>query len=234
MIDPAAVLEILSPAAVSRQLSEAGYQRDETIGRQSRPFEPLGRSGGFRVKQNLGWTVEVWLRDSDEQSRASTYAQITNTLTERGYRVRPNGQPGRAAGLTVERGRLLNAGEWAALEHLARSPLILPAAQVREVQRTGTPDGAISAEAFSALARSDLIEASGPHRVLRDPDTGTHADHVRLVSLTADGMALLLARNQARVSRAMWRLIAPGNREDEPPPFLAGDPAADRVRATTT
>lgn len=226
MTDP--VLDLVNPAAISRTLSAAGFTRDETIGRQQRPFEPLAHTGGFRVRQATGWRAEIWIRQRDEQARANTYTRITEALTGRGYHVQVSDQPGHGGALMVNRYRPLTPEEWWALDHLAGAPQILSAEQLRAATRTGLPG--VPVAAFSALHRSGLI-ALGPRiPVLSSPASDVQRHSANVISLSGAGMDLLIARNQARQARSMWRLIAPQHREAEPPPLMAGDPgpAPDR------
>ena len=217
-----AVLDLLNPAALSRMLSAAGFMRDTTIGTQARPFEPLMRTGGCRVRQDVPWRVEVWVRRSDEQDRAETYARISEALTDRGYQVERSDQPGHDGALMVTRYRPLTAEEWWALDRLAAEPRILNAEQLQAATRTGLPG--VPADAYNALYRSQLI-ALGPRiPVLSSPDFDVQRRSAHAISLTPAGADLLIARNQARQARSMWRLIAPQHREAEPPPLLAGDP----------
>lgn len=215
------VLDLISAGAVSRALSAAGYAKDAKIGRQRRPFEELLRTGGFRASQDLPWRVEIWQRQSDEQARVQTYAAMAETLTGHGYHIEASGQPARAGALNITRLRPPTPTEWDALEQLAGSPLILTAPQVRDAHTAGA--GSIAADVLAAMNRSGLTEVRRSFPMLRDPESDTQPEHGSVLSLSDAGVALLIRRNRARAARAMWAFIAPGHKESEPPPLLAGD-----------
>lgn len=216
------VLDLISASAISRALSADGFSKDATVGRQRRPYEPLARTGGFRVTQGPRWRVEVWQRAADAPERAAVYAGMTATLTGRGYRVEHNAEVVRDE-LRVTRLRAPTAGEWAVLDRLAGSPLMLEAPQLREAYESGTEG--LSADVLDALHRSGLLAIGTSIPTLRDPRLDTRPISACVLSLSAAGVALLVRRNEARQARAMWAVIAPDQRDGEPPPLLTCDPA---------
>jgi hypothetical protein len=211
------VLDLISAGAVSKALSAAGFAKDEKIGRQSRPFEPLLRTGGFRTSQDQRWQVEVWHRGDD---RDDAYERMTEALSRRGYQVERRVQPGRDE-LLVTRRRPPTAEEWMALDLLAGRPLMLDSQRLRTTFEAGTE--AITADVLTALHRSGLVGISASFPLMRDPDSGTHPEYGSVVSLTTEGLKLLIRRNQARQARGVWALIAPEHRGGDRPPLLAGD-----------
>lgn len=220
------VLDLIAAGAVSKSLSAAGFTKDAKIGRQSRPYEALPRTGGFRARQELPWRVEVWQRQSDEQARAATYAKMTEALAERGYSVEPSAQPARAGALNITRLRPPTPTEWDALEQLAGSPLMLTAPQVRHAHTDGV--GGIAADVLVALNRSGLTEIRRSFPMLRDPESDTQPEYGSVLSLSDVGLALILRRNKARATRGMWAFIAPEHKDAEPPALLAGDTGRNR------
>lgn len=216
------VLDLIAAGAVSRALTADGFPKDQKVGRQSRPFEPLLRSGGFRTSQGQRWRVEVWHRGDD---RDDVYERMTKALAGRGYEAERETTTGRDA-LAVIRRRPATAEEWAALDLLAGRPLMLEALKLRTVLETGTAD--ITADVLAALYRSDLIAISTSFPLVRDPGSVTHPENGRVLSLSSDGLKLLIRRNQARQARGLWALIAPEHRETDPPPLMAGDTGRNR------
>jgi hypothetical protein len=118
------VLDFIAAGAVSKVLAEAGFTKDQKVGRQSRPYEALPRTGGYRATQGPRSRVEVWYRTREGEDRAEVYAQMTKTLTERGYQAERDTTSGRD-GLMVTRRRPPTALEWGALDLLAARPMML-------------------------------------------------------------------------------------------------------------
>lgn len=220
------VVDLISAGSVSKALAAAGFTKDAKVGRQSRPFEPLARTGGFRARQALPWRVQVWQRQGDEQAREQTYTRMGQALTGLGYQVERDTQPVSAGALLLTRLRPPSAQEWAALDLLAARPLILDAAQLRDAFNSGTKQ--IPAEVLAALHRSELIEIGKRFPLLRWPESDTHPEYGSLLSLSSASLALLIRRNKARQARGLWALIAPEHRDTDPPPLLAGDTGRNR------
>lgn len=228
--DGAPVLELINPSAVSRILRRAGLQRDETIGAQTRPYEPLPRTGGYHVRQDgPPWYVEVIVYRADRTARTAEYQQITTALAAARYELAPTAQP-RAHSLTVSRRRPPTPAEWAALEDLAQRPRIAAPEAVHAAPRAGL-DG-IPPDVFAALRRSDLAAIVATVPIMRTPDSDDRRDRGSVIGLTDAGTDLLIARNKARSVRAMWGLIAPENRwPKERPALLDGDPGREAIAA---
>jgi len=228
----APVLDLINPSTVSRLLHDAGLQRNETIGSQRRPFDPLPRTGGYRVRQTgAAHAVEVTVYYAETSARAQAYAEATAALAAAGYDVAPTPQPNPLDALTVSRRRAPTLAEWAALEDLGGRPRIVAPGGMHEVPRRGL-DG-IPADVVAALWRSELAAMTSRVPMLLWPDSDVRREgDACVIGLTAAGVTLLTERNKARRARADWALIGREHRwPPEAPALLDGDPGRDAIAA---